>query len=67
MERLTLGPKSALIGKDSPDFELTTLDGRTITRAGFRGQVTLLVFGAAAKEDLLASAEIVFERLGAVG
>jgi hypothetical protein len=67
VERLTFGPKSALTGKDSPDFELTTLDGRIITRAGLRGQVTLLVFGAAAQEDPLASAEIVFRALRSSG
>jgi hypothetical protein len=50
VERLIFGPKSTLTGKDSPDFELKTVDGRTITRASLGGQVTLLTFGARHKK-----------------
>lgn len=67
VERLTFGPKSALIGKDCPDFELKTVDGRTITRASLRGQVTLLSFGAAAQEDPLAAAEMTYRALRSSG
>jgi outer membrane lipoprotein-sorting protein len=67
VERLIFGPKSTLTGKDSPDFELKTMDGRTTTRASLRGQVTLLAFGAAAQEDPLAAAELVFRALRSSG
>jgi hypothetical protein len=43
------------------------VDGRTITRASLRGQVTLLAFGAAAQEGPLAAAELVFRALRSSG
>jgi hypothetical protein len=42
---------------------LRTVDGRSITRATVRGQVTLLQFGAAAKDDALFWAELMYRAL----
>jgi hypothetical protein len=38
VERLTFGPKSPLVGKEAPDFELKGLDGNTIVGASLRAK-----------------------------
>lgn len=43
---LTLAGKAPAIGSAAPDFELTTLDGDTVTLSQFRGSPVLLELGA---------------------
>jgi outer membrane lipoprotein-sorting protein len=62
VDRLNFGPKSALAGKDCPDFELKTLDGKSITRATLLGQATLLQFGLG-NDDVLFQAELTYRAL----
>jgi thiol-disulfide isomerase/thioredoxin len=39
-------PRDALIGKAAPDFQVTTVDGRKLTLADFKGEVLVLNFWA---------------------
>lgn len=42
----TLVVSATAVSSDAPDFSLTTLDGKTITKASLQGQPTLLMFWA---------------------
>jgi outer membrane lipoprotein-sorting protein len=63
VERLTFGPKSSLVGKDTPEFELKGLDGKTITGASLRGKMVLLQFGARADDDAMPVLEMTYRSL----
>lgn len=63
VQRLFFGPKSALAGTDSPDFELKGTDGKLISSANLRGRVVLLHFGASSDDDALFSLEMIHRSL----
>jgi len=66
VRQLIFAPKSALTGKDCPDFALTTIDGKSISRAALPGQAILLQFGTGSDQSLL-PAELTFRALRARG
>jgi len=60
VENLTFGPKSMLIGKDSPEFELKVADGTRITNAAWKGRAVLLYFGTSPASDSLLLLEMAY-------
>ncbi|MGE5531589.1 MAG: TlpA family protein disulfide reductase, partial [Bacteroidota bacterium] len=62
VKQLTFGAKSALTGKTCPDFELVTLDGKSITRAALKGQTILLQFGLGTDDEMF-PAELAYRAL----
>jgi hypothetical protein len=67
VERLTFTPKSPLLGKDCPDFELQGADGKRISSAGLRGHATLLQFSQRPDDDALLFLEMTYRSLKGKG
>lgn len=67
MERLTFTPKSPLLGKDCPDFELQGADGKTISNASLRRHMTLLQFSQRPDDDALLFLEMTYRSLKGKG
>jgi outer membrane lipoprotein-sorting protein len=65
--RLTFGPKSLLVGQDSPDFELQGADGKPISSESLRGHAVLLQFSRRADDDSLFLLEMVYRSLKGKG
>src|ERR1035437_21925 len=63
VERLTFGPKSTLVGKDTPDFELKGVDGKPISAASLRGHTVLLQFSRGSDDDSLFFLEMTYRSL----
>ncbi len=67
VERLIFAPKSPLLGKDCPDFELQGADGKTISSASLRGHPTLLQFGQGPDDEMLPFLEMTYRSLKGKG
>ena len=67
VERLSFGPKSPLVGKDAPDFELKGVDGKAITGESLRGSMVLLQFSQRADDDALPFLEMTYRSLKGSG
>src|ERR1035438_10015593 len=67
VERLSFGPKSPLVGKDAPDFELKGVDGKAITGGSLRGSMVLLQFSQRADDDALPFLEMTYRSLKGSG
>jgi outer membrane lipoprotein-sorting protein len=63
VDRLSFGPKSKLIGTDTPDFELKGADGKPISSSSFKGRAVLLYFGRGPDDDELLSVEMLHRAL----
>jgi hypothetical protein len=64
---LTFGAKSPLIGTESPEFELKSLDGQPITSASLRNNMVLLQFGGSPESSGLAIVEMLYRSLKSKG
>jgi outer membrane lipoprotein-sorting protein len=65
--RLIFGPKSPLVGQESPDFELQGADGKPISSASLRGRVALLHFSRRSNDDSLVLLEMTYRSLKGKG
>jgi outer membrane lipoprotein-sorting protein/peroxiredoxin len=64
---LSFGPKSPLVGEQSPDFELQGADGKPISSASLRGHAVLLQFSPQAIDDSLFLLEMTYRSLKSKG
>jgi outer membrane lipoprotein-sorting protein len=67
VERLSFGPKSPLVGKDTPDFELKGAGGQAITGVSLRGSMVLLQFSERPEDDTLPFLEMTYRALNGKG
>ncbi|HMD71845.1 MAG TPA: hypothetical protein VKF41_10905 [Bryobacteraceae bacterium] len=65
--RLIFGPKSLLVGQDSPDFDLQGADGKPISSESLRGHVALLQFSRRADDDSLFLLEMTYRSIKGKG
>ena len=63
VDRMTFGPKSTMVGRDSPDFEMKGADGKPISSATLRGSTLLLQFGPDSDDDSKLFLEMTYRSL----
>jgi len=60
VDQLRFGPKSALVGQDTPEFSLKGTDKAAITATTLRGKTVLLMFGEQPESEMVAIAEMAY-------
>ncbi|HEY3443443.1 MAG TPA: hypothetical protein VGK29_21975 [Paludibaculum sp.] len=63
VERMTFGPKSSMVGRDSPELELKGVDGKPFSGADLLSRTLLLQFGPDSDDDSLLLLEMTYRSL----